>query len=306
MEISQHCLKCSKRVVWILLFLNIFLFVLKLIFSYFCNSRSLIGDTLESLANVAIDIIFLLSLSLADKEPNDKFQYGYGKIEFLTSGIINLLLILVVIYFMIFSFVEMITIRNENPSDMIAILPELISLVAGQFSFKYSSCVGKKLKSSSLLTIALVSRVDMICSGAVIIAIIGTNLGIYKFDHIISLFIGALIFRDVAVDLKNAIKELMDYSLDTHSTEIKNLIKNIGDIKGIKNIKTRNINRKILADLEIYIPGELALAKGLEIVQKIKNEILLHKPDIAEVSVQLIPFEQQEKLNYKLKQVFAE
>jgi len=72
---------------------NLSLTILKLLGSLFSHSKTLLADAVHCLSDMLTDIIGLIGSKLASKKPDKKHPYGHGKIEYLTSIIISLLII---------------------------------------------------------------------------------------------------------------------------------------------------------------------------------------------------------------------
>lgn len=287
--IEERCLICSKKVEWVVLGINLGLFLIKGIFTFISNSRSLFADTLESLANVVITIIVLFSLKIAEKEYDEKFPYGYGKVEFLASGIVNLLLLLGAIYFIFVALREMGSMGPEKTPKLIAIFAAVVSILGNWVAFAYGRCVGKKVGSAAISANAWASCADIATSVAVIVAVVGTNLGVVKLDHIVSVIIALIIIKMTGEGIGKAIKGLMDSSSKSEEIRIRNLIKNIRGIKQIRSVRARQVGRKVWVDLEVVIPGSCPLQEGVKIIRCIKSVLHKKMENIAEVSVQLVP-----------------
>lgn len=299
--ISNRCINCAKKVEWVVLAINLALFVLKGSFALISHSKSLLTDSFHSLANFIITIVVLASLTMASKRADEKFPYGYGKVEFLASGIVNMLLMIAAKVFIIISFVEMIMVGPEKPPKMIAIVAAVVSIIANYIAFGYARCVGEKIASTAILTNAEVSRADVGTSVAVIVAIVGSNLGFSQLDHIVAIVICVLIIKVTFGGLKKAIKGLMDVSLRTEELRIRNLIEDIDGIQSVGDIRARLAGRSLLIELDIFLPADWALRRGLEIVRNIKSVLNGKMKGISNVSVQLLPAIENDVRRYKLR-----
>ena len=78
----------------------------------------------------------------------------------------------------------------------------------------------------------------------------------------------------------------MDASLHSEERHIRNLIEDIVDVGHIGDIRARLVGRNLLVDMDIFLPPNSVLGKGLETVGKIKNTLHRKRKDISEVSVQ--------------------
>jgi cation diffusion facilitator family transporter len=287
--IPQRCVNCSKKVEWVVLGINFSLFLLKGWFALISHSKSLLTDSFESLANFVITIVVLVSLKMASRSADEKFPYGYGKVEFLTSGIVNMLLMIGAIVFIFISFREMVMVGPEKPPGLIAIVAAAVSIIANYMAFGYGRCVGEKLDSSAILANAQISLADIGTSVAVIVAVVGSNLGLSQLDHIAAIVICVFIIKVTLDGVKKAINGLMDVSLRAEELHIRNLIEDIEGIELVGDVRARLAGRNLLVDVDIFLPSNWALSKGLETVRKLKNVLCRKMKNISDVSVQLLP-----------------
>ncbi len=288
--IAQRCINCGKKVEWIVLGINFGLFILKGSFALFSHSKSLLTDSFQSLANFVITIVVLTSLRMASKGADEKFPYGYGKVEFLASGIVNMLLMIAAIVFIFVSFTQIIMVGPEKPPKLVAILAAGISIIANYIAFGYGRCAGEKLGSTAILANAEVSRADVATSVAVIVAVVGSNLGFSRLDHIVAIVICVLIIKVTLGGIKKAIKGLMDVSLRSEEQHIRNLVEDIEGVQCVGDVKARFAGRSLWVDVNIFVPADWVLSRGLETVRKIKNVLRRKMKGISDVSVQLLPF----------------
>ncbi|MHC4487574.1 MAG: cation diffusion facilitator family transporter [Planctomycetota bacterium] len=288
--IAQRCINCGKKVEWIVLGINFGLFILKGSFALFSHSKSLLTDSFQSLANFIITIVVLTSLRMASKGADEKFPYGYGKVEFLASGIVNMLLMIGAIVFIFVSFTEIIMVGSEKPPKLVAIFAAGISIIVNYIAFGYGRCAGEKLGSTAILANAEVSRADVATSVAVIVAVVGSNLGFSRLDHIAAIVICVLIIKVTLGGVKKAIKGLMDVSLRSEEQHIRNLVEDIEGVQCVGDVKARFAGRSLWVDVNIFVPADWVLSRGLETVHKIKTVLHRKMRDISDVSVQLLPF----------------
>ncbi|MHC4175542.1 MAG: cation diffusion facilitator family transporter [Planctomycetota bacterium] len=287
--IAQRCVDCSNKVGWVVLGINFGLFLLKGWFALISHSKSLLTDSFESLANFVITIVVLVSLKLASRRADEKFPYGYGKVEFLASATVNTFLMIAAIIFIFISFSEMILVGPEKPPGLIAIVAAVVSIIVNYIAFGYGRCVGEKLGSSAILANAQVSRADIGTSVVVIVAVVGSNLGLSQFDHIAAIIICILIIKVTLDGVKKAVKGLMDVSLRSEELHIRNLIEDIEGVERVGDVRARFAGRSLLVDVDIFLPSNWVLSKGLETVRKVKNVLFGKMKDVSDVSVQLLP-----------------
>ncbi len=275
--------------VWIVLGLNTAMFLVKLSVAYLSGSRSLLADSFQSFANLFISGAVLASLKIAEWGPDEKHPYGYGKMEFLASAVVSLLLLLGAKCFLVFTIWEMATAAGEALPNLIAVGAAVVSIIGNQFAYRYGRCAGERLRSAAILANAKVNQADVWTSWAVIVAVIGANLGWPSLDHIVSIVISLLVARMALFELKDSVKRLMDYSPGSETSRIKRLARNIEGLIEVRDIKTRLVGRNLWVDLEACVRGDLPIAEGLKISRELKAVLIRNITEVAEVSVRLRP-----------------
>lgn len=105
---------------------------IKLIIGTLANSISIISDAVNNLSDALSSIITLLGLRLANKAPNKKHPLGYGRVEYLSSLIISVLILFAGIQFITSSVGRIIN-------------PEEVAFSNAQFAILTITLIGKLL-----------------------------------------------------------------------------------------------------------------------------------------------------------------
>lgn len=287
--IPQSCVKCGNRVEWVVLGTNLGLFLFKGWFAVISHSKSLLIDSFESLANFIITIVVLVSLRMAARSADERFPYGYGKAEFLASGIVNMLLMIAAIILIFISFRDLVMVGPEKPPEMIAIVAAVVSIIINYLAYGYGRCVGEKLESSVILANAHINLADIGTSVAVIVAVVGSNLGLPQLDHIAAIVICMLIIKVTLSGARKAVKGLMDASLRAEEVHIRNLVEDIEGIESVGDVRARLAGRHLLVNVDVFLPHNWILSRGLDTVRRIKNILHRKMKNISDVSIQLFP-----------------
>ncbi len=288
---NKKCLDCGYRVTWIVLGINIALLIVKVDVAIYSGSRALLADALQSFAGLVISGIVLASLKVAGRDADENHPYGYGKMEFLASGIVHFILFLGALIFIAVAIKEMTATGPEQAPELLAVAAGLVSMLGNHIAYKYGQCAGRTLGSSAILANAKVNLTDFWSSCAVIFAVLGANMGWPSLDHIVALIIGLIILRVSLMELERSVIYLMDFSPGT--ARIKKIASRVEGVKEVRDIKTRLIGRKMWVDLEIGIPGGLEMEEALRITRKLKQTLAESLVAIAEVSVRLRPVQEQ-------------
>lgn len=286
---NERCAKCARIAVWAVLYINASVFLVKISLATMSHSRSLLADSLESMINLIISLIVLASLKISDRDSDQNYPYGYGNVEFIASGVAYFLLFLVSLLFLFVSIRDLAMLGPEKAPSMIAAGGAVISIIGNQIAYKYSRCVGEKLRSPVILASAWASRADVITSYAVVIAVVFANLGQPKLDHVVGILIGLFIAQMTVSGMANSIRGLMDYSPQQESEKIHGLLHGIRGVTGIKDLKTRQVGRKIWIDLDVYVSSDCIMREGINLVKRLKGLLQKNISNVGEISVHLSP-----------------
>jgi cation diffusion facilitator family transporter len=135
--------------------INFFLAILKIITSILTNSKVLFADAIHGLSDMSTDVIGLIGSKLASKNPDESHPYGHGKIEYVTSMIISILIISlgIIIFKNSFGTKE---IYYSLPTFIFIIMTIIIKYLLSAYLIKS----GKRLNSNILIANGTESRFD--------------------------------------------------------------------------------------------------------------------------------------------------
>ena len=87
----------ARRVTWIGFWINAILGLAKVIGGIFGRSSALVADGIHSFSDFLSDIIVIVMIGIARKQPDVKHQFGHGHYEALATVILSLALMIVAI-----------------------------------------------------------------------------------------------------------------------------------------------------------------------------------------------------------------
>ena len=118
-------------------FAGIILFIGKLVAWQLTNSDAVFSDAMESIVNIVSAFLGLYSLYLAAKPKDKEHPYGHGKVEFITSGVEGLLIIIAGILIIVQSSNSLIKGNHVKDLDwgiIIVLITGLINYGLGWYS----------------------------------------------------------------------------------------------------------------------------------------------------------------------------
>lgn len=283
-----NCQDCLTRVGWIGLSVSIFVGSFTVVIGILNGSKALIAASLCSGIDVATALTVLLGLKLSGKPIDLEHPYGHGKVEFLVTGGISLLLIFSALILLISS-AKSIYHGEPGPDQWLTLAVAVVAAAINEIKYRYANCVGKHFNSPAIKVHAEHARVDAISSGAVGIGVLCAKVGLHFVDPLIAVFEVGHILKASLKMLINSIKSLMDRSLPEHKKrEIKNMVSNVKGVEGIRYLFARQIGQHIWIELSILIDPDITIYEGKNIAESVKTNILGDLDYVGNVQVQFL------------------
>ena len=312
-----------------LLFINIILliisatfFILKLVFGTLTNSIALQADAFDSMTDIVISLSGIIGFVFARKKPNEKFPYGYYKMENIISLIISLFIFLTAYNIVIQGFKDIINFINGIPKltiylhDVFIFL--IISLTVSLFITIYLKYMAKRTNSPILKSEASEKMTDIFISLSVVIGFIGILFNFNILDSIFGLIIVVFIIKGGYDIFVSSIKTLLDAVIDYEDrSELYKMIENAPKIKKIKNLEIRAYGRFIFLELELILSKNFPLSQINSLKNKLRTDIKLKFPLILKIIIIIdnaeknetkiaVPLEDSRGLNSKISDHFGE
>ncbi|MFO7797996.1 MAG: cation diffusion facilitator family transporter [Promethearchaeati archaeon] len=325
MENSEDNLKIYEKPIFInflLLGVNLSLFILKLLFGLLTNSLALQADAFDNLTDIIIVIASLIGIVFVNKKPNEKFPYGYYRLENIISLVIS-----------IFIFFTAYTIIRESISEIlnffsgsiktIIVSPFIIIIMGISLLISISTTIYLKLiekKSGSEIIKSETSEklLDNFISSTVLIGFIAAYYGIFVLDSIFGLVIALFIIKGGYDIFLTSTKTLLDAVIEFEKrTELIELIENFPKVKDIDNIEIRAYGRYIFLEVDIKLSKDMELSKVDLLKKKLSNEIMDKFPEIFKIVITTrtqekktskvaIPLENNNGLESKIHEKYGE
>lgn len=261
----------GQKVMWLTVFLNIILGIIKIVIGIVYNSNALVADGIHTMSDVLSSIGLIIGFIIAKKPRDLDHQYGHEKAESISALALSLLLIAVGLNICYSSIKQIISISNIVPGNL-AIIAALLSIAVKEFQYQISIRVGKKIQSSALIADAWHHRSDALSSIAALIGIVGSKLGYSFLDPLAGIIVSLVVIKTGFDIFKNSYNELMDTSLDTEILSL--LIDKISTHKGVRTIndlKARKHGNQYFVDVIIAVDPDISVAMGHKIAVDVEN-----------------------------------
>ena len=276
---------------YILFIVNLSLFISQLIFSSITNSLALQADAFDNLTDIVMVIAALMGIIYSKKKPNEKFPYGYYKIENIVALIISIFIFFTAYNIIFQSITEILAFYTGNVAKKMVISTSIfiflvISLLISFSLAIYLNRMGKRTKSPIIESEAKEKFLDIFISLSVVISFIGALFKLFFFDSIIGLIIALFIIKggyDIFISSTNTLLDAV-IAFDER-TELHYLIGTYATIKKIENLEIRSFGRYIFVEVIVTLNKDIPLSQIETMKKVISSEIKEKFPQIFKIIV---------------------
>ena len=269
---------------------NLVLSTLKLIGSFIGGSITLLADAIHCMSDMFTDVISIIGSKLSNKKPDKEHPYGHGRIEYLTSIVMSIFIIILSISTLITS------IKGEKiNTNIYAVIILIMSIISKFILSDYLIKKSKKLNSNIILLNGMETRYDtyssMLALFFVLLSLI-SNKGILRYADIIGGVIISLLTIKVGIKLLlsniSSIIGEVDYDKDKINL-INSVILEQKEIKSIRRTTLLKMGTYYKVILDLNISGDIVLNDMYEIEKKIKIDLKKLDLNIRYVTVNFKP-----------------
>lgn len=269
-----RCGACGNRFAWANLLVNTCLTAVKATVGFLAGSHALIASALYSFNDVLSAAAVLVSLRIADRQPNKKHPFGYGKVEFLAVGAVSLVLAASVCFF-VYETVALFTSAAEGPPSGIAAVVALGSLAASEMLARRGFCVASHLGSPALHTSAEHNRADAISSGAVVIGVVGSMMGLHFLDRLVAMYEALDVAKLGGELLARSLKGLMDAALPPdHVAKVKQACLRVPGVLHLDTLRSRRSGAQVWVDLVVVIAEDQTVYQAHELRKQLRETVV--------------------------------
>jgi len=267
---------------------NLLLVAIKALLSVLSGSVALIADAIHSSTDVISSITVLAGIKIS-KRKSKNFPYGLYKVENFVSLLSSIFIFLAGYKIVHTAFFEQQSLKIEYlPYAMMGVL--LTMAITFAFS-RYELTQGKEIGSPSLMADAEHIRTDMLSSSVILAGLVGGWFGL-NLDRIAALLVVFLIFKAGGSILLNALRVLLDASIDFETMDrVKTIIMKDPQVISINALWGRNSGPFKFIEADIVIKAK-SLDKAHSVNRRIENEI---RKNVSKVDHILIHYEPQRK-----------
>jgi cation diffusion facilitator family transporter len=255
------------------------------------GSAALIADSMHSGADVVASGVTMISVKMSSRPADEAHPYGYGNIQFISSAIVGLILILGALYLIYESIVKIATGTVLAPSG-VALLGAVLSVATNELMYRYQSCVGRENNSPAIIANAWDNRSDALSSLGVLVGIAVAVAGFPVADNLAAICVGVLVAK-IGIGLNvDAVRGLMDSSVELDVLRsVYDVANTTPNVVGVHYLRGRNVGEDLHLEVDVYVDGGMKVYESDVIAEAVRKRVATKVAHVSEVLVSVTPVE---------------
>jgi len=277
-----------RRVLLHVLLLNALVVVIKLVVGIRTASLTVLGAALESGLDALNNVIGMLLVSIAAREPDEDHPYGHDKFE--TLGALGIVGFLSISCFELMR--EGISVLAGGGAGTRASAADIniivVTLAINAFVVWYERRRGRDIGSAFLLADAEHTRGDILVTVMALVSLFLGRHGGKRIDASLAIAVALIIAWSGWRILQRSIPILVDQRA-VEATELRRIIADIPGISEVRGIRSRySASGVLFAELTIAVPGGTPVDVAHALADRVE-EAVGRKYGAAEITVHVEP-----------------
>ena len=259
---------------------NFLLAALKAFAGAVTHSIAITMDGVNSLSDALGSIVTITGTILSSKAPDKKHPLGYGRVEYISSMIVTVIILFAGFTAFVDSIVSIFK-PEETRYDMVSLGIMVLSIIVKIILGIYMTKTGKKASSNALLAAASDSKFDAILS----LSVLASAMVTLFFNIYIEAYVGLIISLFILKAGVNLFMVTMDDILGKRVDrqflkDIKKTICNDPDVLGAHDLILHNYGMgKYIGSVHVEVPDTLT-AVDIDLMQRRIFKLVREKHDV--------------------------
>ena len=260
---------------------NFLLVAFKAFVGLIAGSISIIMDALNNFTDALSSIITIIGTKLSNKKPNKKHPYGFGRIEYITSTLIAMLILFaggMAIYESINSIIDYFTDGTMPSFEIYAIIIVAVAILVKVGIGIFFKIRGKAIDSDALKASGTDALFDSILSTGTLISALIAKFANFYIEGYLGIVIGLFILKSGFEVLKESLSSMIGNRFDKeYINQIKQDINSIDGVRGCYDLILNNYgHNKNIGSVHIGVDDKLT-AKEIQNIERNITMLMYNK-----------------------------
>lgn len=287
-SVTTHRMSSIKRVLWLILFLNLAVALAKLLYGIVSQSASMQADGIHSIFDSAGNVVGIVGIVLAARPADAGHPYGHSKFETYASVAIGVMLLFAA--FNVASTALSALLRHSFNAE---VTPISFAVMVGTLCVNlgvtaYERRKARELRSEILAADASHTLSDALVSLGVIVGLALVSLGFEMADPIMALVVSAAILYTAYDVFKSALSTLSDHARIPEEDVVTSALK-VDGVRNVHKVRTRGTEGEVYMDLHVLVDPDMTVKASHELAETVESHIRQSFPQVAEALVHIEP-----------------
>lgn len=253
------------------IFGNLALTLFKFIVGFASNSIAIILDGVNNATDALSSIITIVGTKLAGRKPNRAHPFGFGRLEYVTSVIIAIIILAAGIISLRES-IDKIIHPAVTHYSVLAITVIVVAIVAKIAIGVYFHRRGKATNSQALIASGIDSNYDAVLSGGTLVVAIFQIAWDINIDGLVGLIISLVVCKAGIEVLGQAMAPLIGTREDDKfGRQIREYVESFPEVLRAETLVLDNYGpNEIIGSIKIEVPDDMAARTVSELSRKIE------------------------------------
>lgn len=255
------------------IFTNLLLAGSKILIGALFGAIAIVADGINNLTDGLSSVLTLVGFRLAAKQADEDHPYGHGRMEYITTMMIAMVMVVAG-----FTLIRESIPKIISPADAQATLPVWITLILAilikLWQYFFYRSMGKAIHSETLFAGAKDSRNDVVATLAILLSVALTPVIGYNADGVMGVLVALLIFGSGLSLMWETIQVLVGEGADAVlSEEIKQGVLEFEGVVGVHDLEVHRYGAgRMFASLHAEVPADRDVLESHDLIDNIERE----------------------------------
>ncbi|MBS9403764.1 cation transporter [Halomonas sp. TRM85114] len=282
--------QATRRVTYLSIWVNCLLGIAKVITGTIVGSAALVADGVHSFSDLVTDSFVLTAAHYGRQGPDQDHHYGHGRIETLATLFLGSVLIFVAGGIAWSSLNRLLVGADIPPPGLWAMLLTAFALLAKEWLYHVTRRIARRIDSKLLEANAWHHRSDVLSTGVVMIALVGSQFGVAWLDTAAAILVGLLVGKVGWELLWDAGRELVDTALpEAEQQRMREVACETPGVEGVHDLRTRQSAGRTMLDLHVVVSPRISVSEGHEIGNEVSRRLRNAFPALTDLTFHVDP-----------------
>ena len=281
--------RAVRRVLWIVLWLNLLVFAAKAIYAGISGSLVFSSDAIHSATDAAANVLGLIVLRFAHAPPDSGHPYGHRKLETLASLVIGVAVAFAAVRFA-WSAIDALVYGRPPPEThaagfIIIVLTWVVNLIVATYEARRA----RQLESPFLAADASHTASDVLVTAGVAAAYGASHFGYAWADPVGSLAITVFVARIAWSIVSRSLPVLIDQAV-IDADRVAELARTVEYVNDVHRIRSRGPASSVQLDLHLLLDDpEMPLHQAHDVAHQVEELLRREFPNLTDVTIHVEP-----------------